>query len=603
MKRNGGEVFNDYSSNTIDNEDESNVYAHAEGCYTTAGWRSHAEGYMTLANNTSHAEGRLGQATGKGSHAEGIESYEDVVYASTTEVVTVEATHIDATRIEVISINPIDLSEGDYIVLNNPDGDVLDENFVCTDAKRVLSIDGDYENSLTEGLVRTAQYILIDSPFRAENYYEGHNCPEDGYIPRGAKVQKVTGSTASGECAHAEGCGTLASSKRSHAQNYRTVASGESAHAEGGLTTASGVYAHSEGFKTVASGYVSHAEGREAVASNNYAHAEGYQTTASGYHSHSEGESTTASGQDTHAEGRATKASGHYSHAQGWQTESRGQYSHSEGRGTIAVTNGQHVQGTWNVEDTEGVFAHVLGNGTSDTNRSNAHTIDWSGNAWFAGKVTVTSNATEDMDLVTLEQLNNVKSKLIGSSSEGNKSEIFNDLDNNRASGSYSHAEGFSTAATGTVSHAEGNKTVASGNYSHSEGSETAATGKYSHVEGQHTLASGEASHAEGQYNTAKGAYAHAEGFHTLASSTCQHVQGKYNIEDTSGTYADIVGNGTSSARSNAYTLDWEGNAWYSGRITADKGIQLIRGINYGTQEELDAITDPFDGQLFIIIE
>lgn len=34
-----------------------------------------------------------------------------------------------------------------------------------------------------------------------------------------------------------------------------------------------------------------------------------------------------------------------------------------------------------------GEFVHVVGNGTSNANRSNAHTLDWDGNAWYAGSV------------------------------------------------------------------------------------------------------------------------------------------------------------------------------------------------------------------------
>ena len=30
---------------------------------------------------------------------------------------------------------------------------------------------------------------------------------------------------------------------------------------------------------------------------------------------------------------------------------------------------------------------HIVGNGTSDGYRHNAHTLDWSGNAWYAGTV------------------------------------------------------------------------------------------------------------------------------------------------------------------------------------------------------------------------
>ena len=63
-----------------------------------------------------------------------------------------------------------------------------------------------------------------------------------------------------------------------------------------------------------------------------------------------------------------------------------------------------------------------------------------------------------------------------------------------------------------------------------------------------------------------------AEGYNTISAGSAQHVEGKYNIKDTSSTYAHIVGNGISdTARSNAYTLDWNGNAWYAGNLTIEK--------------------------------
>lgn len=64
-----------------------------------------------------------------------------------------------------------------------------------------------------------------------------------------------------------------------------------------------------------------------------------------------------------------------------------GHHTHSEGYGTIASTDAQHVQGKYNYVDIEGKYAHIVGNGKSDNNRSNAHTIDWDGNGWFAGDV------------------------------------------------------------------------------------------------------------------------------------------------------------------------------------------------------------------------
>lgn len=62
-----------------------------------------------------------------------------------------------------------------------------------------------------------------------------------------------------------------------------------------------------------------------------------------------------------------------------------GHHTHSEGYGTIASTDAQHVQGKYNYVDIEGKYAHIVGNGKSEHTRSNAHTVDWNGNGWFAG--------------------------------------------------------------------------------------------------------------------------------------------------------------------------------------------------------------------------
>ena len=143
--------------------------------------------------------------------------------------------------------------------------------------------------------------------------------------------------------------------------------------------------------------------------------------------------------------------------------------------------------------------------------------------------------------------------KLEGSVAEGSAT----------ASGNRSHAEGYSTTASGDESHAEGYSTTASGNHSHAEGYSTTASGNRSHAEGRHTTASGSSSHAEGAGTTASGSISHAENFYTIASSSYQHAQGKFNIEDANNKYADIIGNGTStSARSNAATVSWDGISW-----------------------------------------
>lgn len=90
--------------------------------------------------------------------------------------------------------------------------------------------------------------------------------------------------------------------------------------------------------------------------------------------------------------------------------------------------------------------------------------------------------------------------------------------------------------------------------------------GEYAQAFGENTIASGIHSHAEGSGATASSTNSHAEGLYTIASGENQHVQGKYNISDT--TSAHIVGNGTErNTRSNAHTLDWQGNAWFAGDV------------------------------------
>ena len=134
------------------------------------------------------------------------------------------------------------------------------------------------------------------------------------------------------------------------------------------------MYSHAEGLAATASGQGSHAEGSDgATSSGNGSHAEGTGTTASGNYSHAEGARTIASETGAHAEGLSTTASGSGSHA--------------EGNSTLASSDSQHVQGKYNIEDADGKYAHIVGNGSSSSARSNAHTLDWSGNAWYAGTV------------------------------------------------------------------------------------------------------------------------------------------------------------------------------------------------------------------------
>ena len=173
---------------------------------------------------------------------------------------------------------------------------------------------------------------------------------------------------------------------------------GEGSYAVGASVTASGAFSHAEGFFTDASGSDSHAEGYSTKASGSDSHAEGFGAKALGSKSHAEGFNTTASGQSSHAEGVSTSASGDYSHV--------------EGCGTIALGDYQHVQGKYNIKDTKGKYAHIVGNGSDADTCSNAHTLDWDGNAWYAGKLSQEGTPTDSKDLVTKKYVDDKTSSL-----------------------------------------------------------------------------------------------------------------------------------------------------------------------------------------------
>lgn len=192
-----------------------------------------------------------------------------------------------------------------------------------------------------------------------------------------------------------------------HAEGQGTEATGESSHAEGIKTKATGLASHAEGLFAVATGQHSHAEGYTTTASGDYSHAEGNQAEASGESSHAEGMAK-ALGRASHAEGISTKASGNCSHVEGYFTSVTGYCSHAEGDGTIAKGLCQHVFGCANVEDPASVnsererstYIEIVGNGTDDGmthfNRSNARTLDWSGNEKLAGSLTLGTGSSDE---------------------------------------------------------------------------------------------------------------------------------------------------------------------------------------------------------------
>lgn len=262
-------------------------------------------------------------------------------------------------------------------------------------------------------------------------------------------------NTAIGKYSHAEGYHSDSIGDYSHAEGQSSRAEGSSSHAEGYNSKAGGIYSHAEGYNSNANGYSSHAEGDYSYAEGSNSHAEGGSTYAEGHCSHAEGRGRHLERIITGAANTTiytidsishliVGASICYSVNNGIYTTAKikaidennltitvsktlstetdlnnqgviiytegmacGNYSHSEGLGTIAAVRSQHTQGEYNIVDPNynvnnnglrGKYAHIIGNGTEDTSRSNAHTIDWSGNAWFAGDVYVGSTSGTNKD-------------------------------------------------------------------------------------------------------------------------------------------------------------------------------------------------------------
>lgn len=180
---------------------------------------------------------------------------------------------------------------------------------------------------------------------------------------------------------------------------------------------------------------------------------------------------------------------------------------------------------------------------------------------------------------------------------QGTNSIVIGDVAHNNAVANYSVAEGKDTLATGEGAHAEGYGTSerqneAAANGAHAEGIMTVVgvRARGGHAEGFQTNVSGPYSHAEGQLTGADGQAAHAEGRGTRANYDYQHVFGKYNDYSPSVSaynLVEIVGNGTADdARSNARTLDWDGNETLAGRLTL--GAAPISNMNAATKKYVD---------------
>lgn len=352
-----------YSSASGTHTKASGIGAHAEGQSTIASEYAHAEGYMTEAKGmSSHAEGNRTKATGYFSHAEGYKNESSGTGAH---------------------------SEG----LDN-------------------KASGGYSHA------------------------EGVN------------------NKASGEASHAEGSNTQSLGNASHAEGHATQALGHNAHAEGNNSVAFGGSSHVEGLDTKTLGVMSHAEGNKTVTGalcdmvafvetqsdwnwnncqitkqdsgtwttvkklylqpdtsytvvslnsvNGYVVGDKVKIRFNGFLADFEEtiELIDYEGNDLYI----TSYSADSAHAEGLRTWAKARYSRVSGINTIATAEAQTVEGTYNAVNDDAV--HIVGNGTSASNRKNAFEV------YKDGHAEVQTMGTTNKSVATREYVNNVVSDI-----------------------------------------------------------------------------------------------------------------------------------------------------------------------------------------------
>ncbi len=345
---------------------------------------SHAEGYMTQANGESaHAEGYGSIANGDGSHAEGVG----------TITSTAPGTHVQGRY----NANYTNTNLVDVVGWGNDNNTRKNISALTADGRLIL------KNGITIGADDQSQGgYTIPVPITPT--------PGTYYTPtlfNGNITWNATGSTKSPDWLVQEGSegyiankpNIIAGSDSSKSAviindkaNNRAAGQYSVVEGSGTSTTSQAWYSHAEGKDTSVTARYGHAEGIETIVSGQAGHAEGYSTQANGLYSHAEGNSTSVDidVEAGHAEGINTSVNGSYSHAEGQNTSISIEGGHVEGIGTInAGIDGAHVQGKYNVSDSVGRYADIVGWGTSSSNRKNISALTTTGNQILAGTVTI----------------------------------------------------------------------------------------------------------------------------------------------------------------------------------------------------------------------
>jgi hypothetical protein len=221
---------------------------------------------------------------------------------------------------------------------------------------------------------------------------------------------------------HAEGYKTETNKPFSHAEGARTKTNGLSSHAEGSSTETRGENSHTEGEGTIATGANSHVQGRYNIADEfipNYSQIHGYYTSVPEYDGEkqvyvlldvpvfNEQDGTYTIGEVQEYLYKEMQPGMHFLFSLPTSNTVSTYYRIEKllSSRTDEATNKTYYKWQYSsdssAQNTSGAnpkYAYIVGNGISEDNRSNAHTLTFEGDAWFAKDVYVGSTSGIDRD-------------------------------------------------------------------------------------------------------------------------------------------------------------------------------------------------------------
>ncbi len=408
---NGGEIFNDYISNTA-----NAPYSSVKGMANSVG----LTGYSFSQNPE--------------------------------KLTNINGYDINCTKLFLNTTDGIEYGDNVCIKLYNfYNGEVLEVGTDYVIVTSGIDMDEEIQQPIVEGVYSTYMY-LPDKQGQAIQYGDiiiGYGSAiEGGMNSSFANVVHIEGgyNSAYGIAAHVEGYNNKTYGDASHVEGSDNKAYNNCSHAEGWKNLVRGMFSHVEGTNNHVICSSSHAEGSDnSILQGPNSHIEGNSNRIEyGSSSHAEGSdniirrspSSRIEGSSEHVEGSGNFINGSFSHAEGYHNTVTNSYTHIEGYGNGTSGECTHVEGNLNFVNGPSRYSHAEGNSNQINDSSSSH-------------IEGNSNQINDSSSSHAEGGSNILSNCVNCHAEG--------CDNTITDATASHVEGRWNTLKGGFSHAAGN--------------------------------------------------------------------------------------------------------------------------------------------------